>query len=129
MWNSRRLIFLILVEIISPPFLLVFLGLFQKGIILMYVCAYSVVSNSLWPHGLWPAGSLVHGILQARILEWAAMPSSRGSSQPRDQTQVSLIAGGFFTIWATRVLYLLDTDLHTLSKQVKFSWYFKESFF
>jgi len=34
-------------------------------------------------------------ILQARILEWVAMPSSRGSSQPRDQTQVSLLAGGF----------------------------------
>ena len=40
------------------------------------------------------------GILQARILEWVAMPSSRGSSHPRDQTQVSCIAGGFFTIWA-----------------------------
>ena len=37
------------------------------------------------------------GILQARILEWAAMHSSRGSSQPRDGTQVSCIAGGFFT--------------------------------
>ena len=42
------------------------------------------------------------GILQARILEWVAMPSSRGSSQPRDQTQVSCIAGEFFTNWATR---------------------------
>ena len=42
------------------------------------------------------------GILQARILEWVAMPFSRGSSQPRDQTQVTHIAGGFFTIWATR---------------------------
>ena len=42
------------------------------------------------------------GILQARILEWIAMPSSRGSSQPRDHTQVSHIAGRFFTIWATR---------------------------
>ena len=40
----------------------------------------------------------VHGILQTRILEWIAFPFSRGSSQPRDQTQVSLIAGGFFTI-------------------------------
>ena len=49
-----------------------------------------------------PPGSSVHGILQARILEWVAMPSSRGSSQPKDQTQVSSIAGGFFTIWATR---------------------------
>ena len=38
----------------------------------------------------------VHGILQARILEWAAFPFSRGSSQPRDQTRVSRIAGGFF---------------------------------
>jgi len=37
-------------------------------------------------------------VLQARILEWVAMPSSRGFSQPRDQTQVSIIAGGFFTI-------------------------------
>ena len=41
-------------------------------------------------------------ILQARILEWVAMPSSRGSSQPRDQTQVSRVAGRFFTIWTTR---------------------------
>ena len=44
----------------------------------------------------------VHGILQARILEWVAFPFSRGSPQPRDQTQVSCIAGGFFTSWATR---------------------------
>jgi len=40
---------------------------------------------------------IVHGILQARILEWVAFPLSRGSSQPRDQTQVSCLAGGFFT--------------------------------
>ena len=39
----------------------------------------------------------VHGVLQARILEWVAFPFSRGSSQPRDRTQVSHIAGGFFT--------------------------------
>ena len=44
----------------------------------------------------------VHGILQARILEWVAFPFSRGSFQPRDQTQVSRIAGRFFTIWATQ---------------------------
>ena len=43
----------------------------------------------------------IHGILQARILEWVAFPFSRGSSQLRDWTQVSLIAGGFFTHWAT----------------------------
>ena len=49
-----------------------------------------------------PPGSSVHGILQARILEWTAISFSRGSSQPRDQTWVSCIAGRFFTIWVTR---------------------------
>ena len=44
----------------------------------------------------------IHRILQARILEWVAVSFSRGSSQTRDQTQVSRIAGGFFTRWATR---------------------------
>ena len=44
-----------------------------------------------------PMDYTVHGILQARILEWVAVPFSRGSSQPRDQTQVSQIAGVFFT--------------------------------
>ena len=47
-------------------------------------------------------GSSVHGILQARILEWLAIPFSRGSSQTRDWTQVSRIAGRFYTVWATR---------------------------
>ena len=42
--------------------------------------------------------SSVHGIFQARVLEWIAISSSTGSSQPRDQTQVSHIAGRFFTI-------------------------------
>ena len=49
-----------------------------------------------------PPDFSVHGILQARILEWVAIPFSRGSSQLRDQTRVSCIAGGFFNIWATR---------------------------
>ena len=52
----------------------------------------SVACDSLWPHGLSPPGSSVHGILQTRILEWVAIPISRGSSQPRDQIR-------FFTIW------------------------------
>ena len=47
-------------------------------------------------------GSSVHGILQARILEWVVVPISRGSSLPRDQNGVSCIAGGFFTSWAAR---------------------------
>ena len=50
----------------------------------------------------------VHGILQDRKLEWVAFPFSRGSSQPRDQTQVSHIAGGFFTSRTTREAQALD---------------------
>ena len=44
-----------------------------------------------------PVVYTVHGILKAKILEWVAFPFARGSSQPRDRTQVSYIAGGFFT--------------------------------
>ena len=44
-----------------------------------------------------PMDYIVHGILQARILEWVAFPLSRGSSHPRDQSQVFHIAGGFFS--------------------------------
>ena len=62
-----------------------------------------------------PSPPLSMGILQARILEWVAMPSSKGSSQPRDQTQIFPIAGVFFTIWATRedrnVLKLQHSDV------------------
>ena len=49
-----------------------------------------------------PPGSPFHGVLQARILEWVAISFSRWSSQPKDWTQVSHIAGRHFTIWATR---------------------------
>ena len=49
-----------------------------------------------------PPGSSAHGILQEGILDWVAIPFSRGSSLLRDQTQVSCIAGRFFTTWATR---------------------------
>ena len=48
-----------------------------------------------------PMDYTVHGILQARVLEWVAFPFSRGSSLPRDRTQISLTAGRFFTSWAT----------------------------
>ena len=60
-----------------------------------------VMSNSLDsqsnPVDCSPPGSSDRGILQARILEWVAISSSRGSSQPGDQTRVSFLAGGFFT--------------------------------
>ena len=50
-----------------------------------------------------PMDYTVHGILQARILEWVAYPFSRGSSQPRNRTWVSHLAGGFFANWVIRV--------------------------
>ena len=70
-----------------------------KKINYMCVCLVSQLCLTLCnPLDSCPSGSSVHGILQTRILEWFAMPSSRGSSQPRDRTQVSCIADGFFTI-------------------------------
>ena len=56
-------------------------------------------------------GSPVHGILQARIVEWVVIPFSRGSSQPRNWTWVSHLAGRFFTIWALgKPLYIHTLD-------------------
>ena len=67
------------------------------------ICVLSRLVMSWWPHALYsPPGSFVRGISQARILEWVAISFSRASSWPRDQTQVSCIAGRFFTIWASR---------------------------
>ena len=61
----------------------------------------SVTSNSLHPMDCNLPGSSVHGIFWARTQEWVAIPFSRGSSQPRNRTQVSCIAGRFFTVWST----------------------------
>ena len=98
-------------------------------------CSVAVLFNSLRPHGVTlllherkvkvtqscltlcdpmhcsPPGSSVRGVLQARILKWLAIPLL-GSSQPRDQTQVSCTAGRFFTILATReaCYYLISSS-------------------
>ena len=67
--------------------------------------SHSVVSSSLRHCGRQLTKLSVHGILQARILEWVAMPSSRGSFWPRDRTRVSCVsclASRFFTCWAIR---------------------------
>ena len=66
----------------------------------MYICviSLSVMSDSATPWTVARQAPLSMGILQARRPEWVAMPSSRGSSQPRDLTQVTLIAGRFFII-------------------------------
>ena len=70
------------------------------------VCVCVLVAQScptLWnPLDCSSWGSSVHGIRQARIMEWVAMPFSRASSRPRDRTQIFHIAGRLFTIWTTR---------------------------
>ena len=67
----------------------------------LYVCACTQLCPTLCnPMDYSPPGSSVHGIFQARILEWGAMPSSRGSSWPRNRTRISVspaLAGEFFT--------------------------------
>ena len=65
----------------------------------LFAQSYASLCNSM---DCSPPGSSVHGIFQARILEWVAISFSRGSSQPGDQTQVSHIAGRLFTVWAIR---------------------------
>ena len=61
----------------------------------------------------------VHGILQARILEWVVMPSSRGSSWPRDQIQDSCRAGRLLSFWATREALI---HLYTKTSKKRFFW-------
>ena len=86
-----------------------------KGMVLpviMYRCESWIITKAekwkwkslscIWVFFCDPMDYTVHGILQARILEWVAFPFSRASPQPRDQTQVSHIAGRFFTSWVTR---------------------------
>ena len=81
-------------------------GIIRKNIVQYEMCSAllscSVMSNSLWPHGLCsPPGSSVHGDSPGKNTTVGCMSSSKGSSQSRERTQVSHIAGRFLTIWAT----------------------------
>ena len=91
--------------------------------------SHSVLPDPFHPTDCGPPGSSVHGMLQARILEWDAIAFSRGSSQPRDQTQVSLTAGTFFTVWATREVmeYWEWSQIVLISRKVKIKVEIKES--
>ena len=79
-------------------------GLF--GVISYYYCAQSLSCVQLFckPKDCSPQGSSVHGISQARILEWLAVPSSRESSRPRNRIQVSHVVGRFFTTVPLEIL-------------------------
>ena len=101
-------------------------GISQAGILEGKGSEVAQSCPTLWdPVDCSPPGSSIHGILQARILEWVDIPFSRGSSWHRDQTQVSCIAGRFFTIWVTR------DALHRIIKrynQKKFERWFSPNF-
>ena len=67
-----------------------------------------------------PPGSSLHGIFQARILEWVAIPFSKVSSWPRDWTWVSCIAGEFFTLWAPREIHFQPLHPYSDVQRQKF---------
>ena len=102
----------------APVFIQLPMSFIYNVVVFVFISC-SVTSNSMRPHGLQPTRilcawdfqckntrvgchSLLQGIFQAKILEWVAIPFSRGSSWPGDWTWVFCIAGRFFTIWATR---------------------------
>ena len=90
----------------------------QMCVFVCQACVCVLVAKSfltLWPMHCSPPGSSVHGILQTRIMECVAISFSRGSSWPRDQTQVSWIAGRFFTIWATGQMSTCNNVQYLLS--------------
>ena len=101
----------------------IFMPLFFFKLTVLFLCVINLLDNLLQLLEGWPVlkvlvtqlcltlcdpkdyslpGSSVHGILQTRILEWTAIPFSRGHSQLRNWTRVSCIADIFFTVWATR---------------------------
>ena len=94
----------------------------------MCVCIHlSVMSNSLRSPDCNTPGTSVHGILQARILEWAAFPFSRRSSWPRAQTRVSWIAAGFFTIWDTQEVkwrHIEKPKIEMGKKRIYIKWFY-----
>ena len=79
------------------------------------------------PMGCTPPGFPVHWIPQARVLEWVAIPFSRGSSRPGDGTRISCVscpAGGFFSCWSRRwTRRAFDNSLHA-TEQLNGSWFF-----
>ena len=83
--------------------------------------SHSVVSDSLQPMDCSLLSSSVHGILQARMLEWVAISFSRGSSLPRDRTQVYYIAGRRFNLHTTREALMTNLDSILKSRDITLS--------
>ena len=91
-----------------------------------FIIEVNTQSREVNPMDYSPPASSVHGILQARILEWVTIPFSRGSSGPSDQTLISCIAGGFFTIWATREAHRYSVGSIPLENPGWYEWFILE---
>ena len=82
-------------------------------------CSVTQLCLTLWnPMDCSLPGSSVHGISQARVLEWVAISFSRGSSRPRNPTRVSHIAARHFTFWATREIFIYKEERKSVSHSV-----------
>ena len=108
-WNSFSLISLVfrIVWFVSTYFYLsqlnrALLQINHSNVIQRQKVKVKSLSDPMDPMNCSLPGSSIHGIFQARVLEWVAIAFSRGSSQPRDQTLVSHIAGRCFNLWASR---------------------------
>ena len=137
LWSRRKLLYLGWTDKFRDQSwrfcsaMIIFKGKKEKWSQLITKCISLCAKSVQWcptlcgPMDWSPPGSSVHGILQARILEGFAMPSSRGSSWPRDQTWVFHIAGRFFTLWATKVPSTYGLEGHKCSGHGKMVQYFK----
>ena len=92
---------------------------------LLLLLSHSAMSNTCELMDCSPPGFSVHWILQAKILEWVAIPFSRGSSWPRDRTQVSCTASGFFTVCATIGFSTLPSRSHLITNSHGADGHFK----
>ena len=102
-WNL--LIFALCIQVLHVGYTSIYIDIYKSYIVLLDWPLYYYVKvkvTELCSTLCDSMGYTVQGILQARILEWVAFPFSKRSSQLRDQSRVSRIAGGFFTSWATR---------------------------
>ena len=103
--NSQKLLKLMSIQYMMPsnPLILCRSLLLPPSVFpSIRVFSNEMVLYSRWPKYWLAMATVFYGILQARILKWIAFPFFRGSLQPRNWTQVSHIAGGFFTNWTTR---------------------------
>ena len=104
---------LVLTANTSQIWLLIYYKIEWKWKLVAELCLYLC-----YPVDYCPPGSSVHGIFQARVLEWVAISFTRGSSPPRDWTWVSCMAGRFFTNWATRKAQKIEYN-YTFKKKKK----------